>query len=440
MIAYFLFFVLLALSFRCFAWGLLRPDRLYQFPTLFGAAWLFYIIPQASGAVNNPDKYPEWVLGDGGLQLALLMCILCVQAGWSGYHNRRSANPSSPPLAEAPRYSDSRLFTSAAALYAVGLYAAYLLASLAGGFVDQFTGGGHYELEWSGLPVRYVFFAQFIYPALAIAWLAYLRRPTSVRAAFLALFSIYPIATTIFLGRRASTVFLLLIVFLGLFFVRRWAPPRPVMLAGVVLMALFVALAPQYRTVTQYGFDMEQLREVQVKSSLADILSGKAYAEFDALVVTIASYDRDKEFGFGSGFYNATIGQLVPRQLVGEEIKSGLMLDLWGDTWRAGLLSSEIPYGSNPTGVANAFVEFWFFGAAIYYLFAAGVRRLWERAAGNHSLGAQVWYVLIASFIPISVLGSLTVLPGELIAMYVFIAPILWYSRFRGTNRVPVFG
>ncbi len=428
MIAYGLFLLLVAVSARCFIWGLLKPDRLYQFPTLFGAAWLFYIVPQALGAVTNPDKYPAWVVSDGALELALLMCAMCVQAGWMGYHRTPSGKGVRPGADGAPaRYSDSRLFVTTIGLYVVGMYAAYLLAELAGGFVEQFSGGGHYALEWKGLAVRYVFFTQLIYLALAIGWPVYLYRPSALRAVVLVIFSIYPIATTIFLGRRTATAFLLLIIFVGLYLVRRWTPPRIFVLAGFILMAVFVLVAPQYRTITQYGIDMEQLREIQIETSLADVVSGREYAEFDALVAVVASLNRDKSFTLGTGFYNSTIGQLVPRQLVGEEVKDALIIDLWGDQESA--TAMDIPYGSNPTGVANAFVEFWFFGVVLYYFGAAAVRRVWEAAMVRGNFGPQVWYLIIAPIIPISVVGSLQVIPGQLLGCYIFIAPMLRFAR-----------
>jgi hypothetical protein len=426
MTAYMLFALLAALSVRCLAWGVSRPDRLYQFPTLFGAAWVFYVVPQAFGAVNFPEKYPDWLRADGALELALLMCIFCVQAGWSGYHwggNRRRSAAMSTAL-----YSDVRLFATACVLYAIGFYGAYLLASLMGGFVEQFTGGGHYDLEWAGLPVRYVFFAQLIYPALAIAWIAYLARPSWPRACFIILFSLYPLATTIFLGRRAATAFLLGIIFVGLYLVRRWTPPRPVVLAGFLAMAVFVVVAPQYRTITQFGFEADEIRRIDVKTSLEDVISGRDYSEFDALVGIVGVLSQERSFGFGSGFYTATIAQIVPRQLVGENFKNTLFIDVWGDL-QATAVRLDLPYGSNPTGVGNAFADFWFVGALLYFFAAAAVRRVWDAAVESGSMGARMWYLVLVPMIPSSVVGSIFVIPGQIIACLIFLFPILWFAR-----------
>lgn len=435
MISWFLLLVFFALSLRCFAWGVKKSERLYQFPTLFGAAWLFYMVPQALGAVNNPDKFPPGVLQDGGLETSLLMCIACVQAGWSGYHSKWWFKSGGFGALKPVVFSDQRILGAGVALYAMGFYANYLLASLAGGFVKQFSAGGHYALEWSGLPVAYVFFGQFIYPGLLFVCLALFHRPTVFRGAVFLLFSLYPIATTVFLGRRSMTAYLLLIVFLSLFFIRRWAPPKSIVFAGFLAIALFVVIAPQYRTVTQYGLNLEQLKEIQVENSIDDIISGKSYVEYDALVVSSALMNAEGLYGLGTNFYNATIAQLVPRQLVGQEFKSSLTFNLWGEA-----ASTErryywvTPYGSNPTGVANAFAEFWFFGALIYYFGGVVVRHLWQNALCRTNHGAQIWYVMISLLVPISVIGSLYIIPGQLLTLYFFITPMLIYARVRHPN------
>lgn len=430
MIAWVLLFLLLLLSVRCFAWGLRDPEHLYQFPTLFGAAWLLYIVPQALGAVNNPTKFPSGVLEDWGIEMALLMCIACLQAGWYGYFRDEKSDHVKLDLNPPAEYSHSKLLQAGVILYVIGIYAAYLLASLTGGFLQQFTGGGHYELEWEGLPVRYVFFSQLIYPALLLVTLALMHAATFTRLTVFFLVSLYPLATTLLLGRRTMTAYLLIIIFMSIFFGRRWSPPRALVFCGFIAMALFVIIAPQYRTIAQHGLDLEKISAIEVSSSFKEIVSGKAYAEFDVLVVQTAAANREGLFGLGTNFYNSIISQLIPRQIVGESFKSSLMIDLWGeslDTVR--LYSWEIPYGSAPTGIANAFTEFWFFGAIVFYFAAHAVRKVWDRAMNRSDLGAQVWYVVIALLVPISVIGSLYIIPGQLIIIYCFLTPLLWYSR-----------
>jgi len=432
LIAWGLFWVLVALSIRCFWWGLQKPDRLYQFPTLFGAAWLFYMVPQAFGALNNPSKFPPQVLHDGGIELALLMSIICVQAGWLGYHSGAWKRRGLWPSPKRRVYSHRRLFHAAVLLYVVGLYFQYKLAALTGGFVAQFTGGGHYGLVWSGLPVRYVFFGQLIYPGLLFALLSFLHRPSAVRGITVAFFSIYPLLTVIFLGRRSTLVFIILVILLSLYFMRRWTPPRWTAIGGGVFVFVAIVIMPQYRTITQYGIDMEQIREIQVRSEVADVFSGTGYAEFDSFIVRAAAVQQDLTFGLGGSFYNAVVSMLVPRQIVGGDVKEALMIRIGSDEdglWKR--YGWVMPYGSNPTGPANAFTEFWYFGALFYYFAAIIVRRIWEGALQKENHGMQIWYVMISILIPTAVVGSIFILPGRLITLYLFLTPMLIYASRR---------
>jgi hypothetical protein len=92
-----------------------------------------------------------------------------------------------------------------------------------------------------------------------------------------------------------------------------------------------------------------------------------SYAEFDALVVTAAAVNRTGILDLGKGFYNSTIAQLIPRQFLGEEFKESLFLKSSHEDIAYNSYRWSIPYGSTPTGPSNAFSEFWFFGALLYY-------------------------------------------------------------------------
>ena len=359
-----------------------------------------------------------------------MMCVLSAAAGWWGYRSEYWQR-FSKPIPDI-HYSPSGVFKGGVVLYLISFYAAYQLAELAGGFIEQFTGGGHYSLEWVGLPVRYTFVIHIMYPALFLCLLGALYRPNFAKTVTVLLFSLYPICVILFLGRRATAVFVGLIFLLALFFSRRWAPPRSAFAAAIFGAMTFAFIGPQYRTISQYGLDMERLREIEVPAAIEDVLSGSTYLEFDALVVNAAAINRTKTFGFGTGFYNSTIAQLVPRQFVGGELKSSLMIYPWGNVPTSFTLYQwEIPYGSNPTGPLNAFGEFWFLGAFLYYGIGLICRYLWEQAFAKGSVPAQVWYLVWAVSVPSSIVGSLAILPGQLLAYYLFLAPLLWVIKRR---------
>jgi hypothetical protein len=136
------------------------------------------------------------VLSDGGLETALLMSILCIACGWLGY--LRPISFRNRPVSTL--YPPARSFRRALRFTLVGFFGAYKLAQFAGGFISQFTEGGHYELEWRGLPVLYSAFSQMIYPGLLLTLLATLRHPAAHRIITVALFSAYPLAVSVCSG------------------------------------------------------------------------------------------------------------------------------------------------------------------------------------------------------------------------------------------------
>jgi len=423
-----LFALLLVLALAMLFWGLARRERFYQYPTLAGATWLFFMCPQILGALRNPGKYPDMVLRDHGLETALAMCVLCAAFGWLGY-----ARPLSVVTDDWQRRAPPpSLFQAGLLLYAIGFFGAYKLADLSGGFIHQFTEGGHYALEWRGLPVLYFGIAQMIYPGLLLTLLATLHQPSTVKKLTVAVFSLYPIAVSVLLGRRSMTAFLCLIFLLAWFFVRNWAPPRWLFATSLVLGGVFVLIAPQYRALSQYGFRNGEISEIQVKASVREVLSGTSYAEFDALVVTAGAVNRTGILDLGKGFYNSTVAQLVPRQIVGEEFKQSLFLGGSDEDIGYQAYRWSIPYGSTPTGPSNAFAEFWFFGASLYYLLGYLSRLLWERAQ-RIGTEAQIWYTIWVMMIPESIYGALVILPGRLWFYFLFLWPVLWWLRTERT-------
>jgi hypothetical protein len=424
MLVWLLFGLLIVLASVMLGWGLLRPERFYQYPTLAGGTWICFMGPQITGALRNPDKYPQMVLSDSGLETALLMSIFCIACGWLGY--LRPISFRNRPVSTL--YPSRSLFQAGVALYLVGFFGAYKLAQFAGGFISQFTEGGHYEMEWRGLPVLYSAFSQMIYPGLLLTLLATLRHPAAHRIIAVALFSAYPLAVSVLLGRRTTTAFLCLIFLLAFLFVRNWTPPRWMFVSGLAFGSLFILLAPQYREISQYGFRTGEISQIQVKASVEGMLNGTVYAEFDALVVTAAAVNRTGILDLGKGFYNSTIAQLIPRQFLGEEFKESLFLKSSKEDIAYNSYRWSIPYGSTPTGPSNAFSEFWYFGALLYYGIGLFSRLLWERAVTG-SLTARVWYAIWAIMIPESIYGSLLILPGRVLFYLLFLWPFFKVLR-----------
>jgi hypothetical protein len=427
-VATFLLLLLVGISVAMVAWGLLRRDRILQYPTLAGATWLLYIVPQALGVLRNPESVPGMALENGGLELALGMSVLCALMSWLGYTHQWGRKRGNPP--RIARYSGRRTLQAGLALLAVGLLGFQKLVSLTGGWVSFFSTEGSYTLEWRGLPVAYVFFAGALFPALYLLLVSALAGRNPVAWVAAAVGALPLVATAVFLGRRSQTVFLILIVLLALLFVRGWAPPRSVAVGGMLAVAVAVIAAGEYRKHSQIGGDWGEIRYLDPQGMVRSVIRGEEYSEFQFAVVQAAATDRFKEFGMGRGFYNALVANWVPRLLVGDAAKESLFIqapDYGLQTYAAYQWSPR--YGSNPTGINNAFCEFWFFGGFLFFGIGAGFRYLWERAYVTRDLGATLLYACLSPLSMTTIVGNLNGLPSDVLYVLIFTLPAILFAR-----------
>jgi hypothetical protein len=425
-VALFLLVLLSGTSLAMIVWGFWERDRIYQFPTLAGVAWLGYIVPQAIGILNNPQSAPGAVFRDGGLELALLMSTLCAGLSFLGYV---SLSDRYRPPAPVASYSCDRLFVFGLLFYVIAFVAFHRLAQLSGGYIAYFVEGGAYTLRWRGMPVVYSFFAQLVFPGLLLCLYSALHSRSVLKWSAVAVGCLFPLANTIFLGRRQNTVVLLLIMAVTVFLVKRWAPPRLVSLAVIVLGALSIALAPAYRANIQMGDRQGKLTDIDVQRRVADKLEGRSTWVLENAVVQMAAVRRAGQYGMGRGLYNRLIQLLVPRLIVGDEVKERLLLrapehrDL---TWRYYRWVTK--YGTYSTGACDAFREFWFFGALVFFVIGRGFRVLWDRAYLAGSVPARLLYVSLCVIAMTSVVNNIGGIPAQLIVVLTLLIPVICLS------------
>ncbi|HVN31496.1 MAG TPA: hypothetical protein VMT45_05880 [Thermoanaerobaculaceae bacterium] len=426
--ATFLFVLLVAVSVAMVAWGLSRRERILQYPTLAGATWLLYMAPQALGILRNPQSVPAMALEDGGLEMALGMCVLCALAGWLGYMHPWRSKPAGP--AKAGQYSRNRILHAGLALLGVGMLAFYKLASLSGGWVAFFSTEGSYALEWRGLPVAYVFFAGALFPALFLLLVSALAGRNTVGWIGAVAGALPLLASAVFLGRRTQTVFMIMIVLLAVLFVRGWAPPRPAAIVVMLVTAVAVVAAGEYRKYSPIGGDWGEVRHLDPQVMVQSIVSGEGYSEFQFALVQISATNRFKEFGLGRGFYNTLVANWIPRLLVGDAVKESFFIegpDYGQQTYAAYQWSPG--YGSNPTGINNAFCEFWFFGALLYFGLGKGFRYLWDRAFITRDFAAMLFYACLSPLAMTTILGNLSGVPSDLLYVSLFVVPAIVFAR-----------
>ena len=367
--------------------GLRRKAGVLQFPFLAGAAMAWWLLPQAVHVLRNPDGVPE-----GGLIKALVMCLLCTTALYVGWRTRlpRRRIHSVGRLAH-PRSS----YRIGLLLLAIGLWGYYKLTSLTGGALEFYSVNGAYALEWRGLPVAYTFFAAYLLPGYVITLTAALKLRSLVRALPAAVPVAVNVLTIIFLGRRGVLVGFLLSTACVLYFAKHWLPPRSFVIALSLPVSLFMIVAPYYRTYSQIGADHSRIAQLDLGSQF----SGNYGIEFRTMVHLTETADSQRLFQYGMGCYNALIALFVPKLLVGADQKERLFLPVPSPRDQSEYARLVLMQGGVPTGPFSAFEQFWYFGAAWYYLLARAMRFLWERALrgdewAQTSYAASLMYVV----------------------------------------------
>ncbi|MFW6106738.1 MAG: O-antigen polymerase [bacterium] len=429
--AYFLLLLLIATALAMLCWGLSRRNGLLIYPTLAAGAWLGFVVPRFIGVMANPGRLPAGVWPDRGVELTLLMCVLCAAMSFVGYLKPpRGWLPNRGRQPRRWRYSSRRLFQAGLVLTLIGLVSFYRLTRLSGGILAHFSTEGHYSLEWRGLPVMYAFFIAFSAPGLILCLVATLHSPSRARWAGVMFAAIYPITRVVLLGRRAGFFTFALIVVLALYFVKRFSPPRWLIVPAVAVSFLVVQLAPAYRTYFRIGAETEKLREIDPMRSTEDVFRGeRGVTETEYAVVQIAATHRAGRFNYGTNFYNRIIKNWIPRLIFSDAFKESLFLPRADHhAYMERYYGYEWPYGSFPTGYMDAFREFWFFGALIFYVIGAGFRALWMRA-DRGGLVAQILYIYFSYFAMSTVFQGVTALPSRWLRVALWLVPTLLYAR-----------
>lgn len=102
-------------------------------------------------------------------------------------------------------------------------------------------------------------------------------------------------------------------------------------------------------------------------------------------------------YQFGAGYWNQLVFRFVPAQLVGMDVKTGLMVseNLGGIDRFLSSRTYSVPVGSTPTGVGDAFLQLGWFGWLFFLVLGVISRALWEAAVqSRNAIVAQLMYIL----------------------------------------------
>ncbi|MEH1963215.1 MAG: hypothetical protein V7L05_25875 [Nostoc sp.] len=362
------------------AWGLIRLERVYQYPFFMAAIFISFILPQAIALVNYSFSS---VVSQAALERVLLYSCMCVAMCWVGYQSK----PNSKLLAKLDiPLDEGKLFQAGIILLAIGHLCYFLLSK-----IDIQTAANG---NWTGPATILYFFGSVIYLSLPILLLNVLKRPNFINLT-LTIIAAYPILQAIILhGRRQPTMAFLITIGLSFFLVKRYIPPRWLFIIGIISAAYIIPVLGQLRGnfwTLVFSGDWQTLLSTS-QHSLDSVTQGKILELRNAALMMDAATDLNK-YGYGTGFWDAIIFQFVPGQIVGFDVKASLQFKLGTLRDLQDIYSYHIHNGTTPTGIGDSFVEFSYLGcltfASIGYLF----KTLWVSTIYRGSLVSTLLYI-----------------------------------------------
>lgn len=397
------------------AWGLIRRERIYQYPFFMGAIFIAFIRPQATAIIGNPG-----VVSQPALERVLLFSCLCAAASWLGYQLKPNANWIAKfhiPL------NQRRLFEAGLILLSISYACNFVLSRI----TIQVTATG----TWTGPATILVFFAQVIYIAFTIFLLRFLQKPSIANVVWVALASIQPLNDIILVGRRQPTMTFLIIIGLCFWLVRRSMPPRWVFIIAVTALVYVIPLVGELRgDFWMLIFQRDWQAIINASQQSFDNLRDGEVLELRNAAVLMDAAEKSGQYGFGTGFWDRLVFQYVPGQIVGYEVKSSLQFN-WTQYDLGGMYGYVMPTGTTPTGVGDSFVEFGYFGCLVFALIAYLFKSVWVPAVYLNSTVSQLLYIGLLSPAMVGVTHGIGRFLQEAVFQFIVVFWIRHYARVK---------
>lgn len=408
------------LTITCLAlivWGVLRVERIYQYPFFMGSMFLSFILPQAIALIHNPGAASL-----EAVERVFLFSSMCAAACWIGYEVKPNRNW----LANLNITIDERkLFIGGIALMAQGYFFNFLLSRTA----IQTAANGN----WTGPATIYLFLGQVINIAFAIFLLQLLKHPNIINITCAAI-SGWPLLQSVLGGRRQPTMTLVIIIGLSLWMTRRIVPPRWSVIIALLFMTILIPLFGEVRS----GFwDLVFSGNWQEVSAIAQkafnqLLQGELL-EIRNAALLMDVVERTGLYGFGSGYWDSIIFQYVPGQIVGFEFKESLQVNLFDKyvEYLSSFYGYTIPNGYTITGVGDSFIEFSYFGCLTFGLIAYLFKNLWISSVYQKSTFSRILYMGLVSPAMVGLTHGIGRFLQEAIFQAIFIGLVTFYARTR---------
>lgn len=401
-------------------WGIVKIERIYEFPFFMASMVITFILPQVSALINNPGVVTEKML-----IAALAMACLCTSMCWIGYKfppNLRLLHKLQTPLDNKKLLQAGIFLTTIGWIFSI--------------FTRQAASTIQAGAQWTGPATIFVFFAQVIYLGFAILLIQMLNKPSVINITG-TIIAGWPIVQTVLAGRRQATMTFLIIIGLCFWYNFKLAPPRWLVLILIFLGAYIIPLVGNLRG----GFwnlifqqDWETLKTSAELSYETLQKGGTLELRNATLAINVATVSGKYEYG--AGYWNAFIFQYFSGQIFGYDLKQSLQFDLQREE-NLSQYGYAFPLGSTWTGIGDSYLQFGYFGALVFALMASFFKTLWI-ASSHRSILATLLMISLISPAMVSITHGTERFVQEFIFQIIVINLVGYYCGIKFQH--PVIG
>lgn len=395
--------------------GIRAYEQMLQPTFLVACDILFFMLPQLSGILLQKAWLQEKVAFFLTVQLLFFIAFV------AGYNSKRSFRRRIQQITFNPK----KLLFGTVFLALLSAWGNYQLRSLPEELL--------LSTQWSGLPVRYLFFASVGNLCIPLAYILFFQY--GKLGGLLCAIPPYlnGVINIILKGRRSPVVLLGLLTLLGLWFGRRWKMPRLFLLTTGIIFFLLVFNAAIYRSIM---FDdkvvnkAEAINKVITFSGTLDEIfqSSENIDAMNAVMITAAVHE-SLQLNFGAKLWNSLVFRYLPGQLIGRDLKSSFYIPYKSEF---DIATSEFRYrfsiGSCLPGSADVFAAFHLFGFLVFYYSGRFMRWVWAQARDGIVV-AVIAYMILAPLCIRTFGGGYFQGIVDLVYPAVFLFPVLFFAQ-----------
>ena len=333
---------------------LVVPRLLFEYPLILGMFLALWLLPQAwlvekKGLAGPFDPTQTWIY------MTLSVIFLC--AGYVLGRKLARQKAVRQLSSVAVQYNDRRMMHASLGLIVIGGVALVVM--------QRTAEANTYANGWTGIINLYALLSMCLLIGAALTFLLFLR--TKSRAALiLFLVSSAAYLPILLVSVRREFIFGFgVIVFGGLFLVRKTAPPRALLIFGCVVGSFIVNNAGSIRAYVARNDAtlIGALTSAEVREGTFDTRGENRAAEVTGAVTDIAIASDIGEYHPFVSLYNGMVARYFPSFIFGREAKNAAAINVAEENPLSNRFHAG---GATRTGFSDTFIDYWYFGVLAF--------------------------------------------------------------------------